>query len=430
MEKTNNIFKKIKSWSTRRKIFFAVIFVLVIFLGYKKFGPTDNSSSIIAEKVVRMNLAKTVLATGQVTSKTDLSLSFSNSGIVKSLNVSVGDKVYKGQILAHLDQGAELAELTKARANVAQAQAKFNKIQEGSTESEIALSKILLDNAKTEYANTKIQQDILVEEAQNKYYSTATSSGTNLITAKNDFEYAKKTRDTILSGLQSTINQRQAELDVKQALARTSDLDLAKADILSAQGSLESANSKYENTLLRAPGGGTITSVDIKLGELAVSQKQVMVLQDISSLYLEANINEANIAIVKIGHPVKITYDALGPDKFFQGEVFSIDPSSNNTDGVVNYKIKVGLKDTESVIRPGMNANIVITTFTKENVLVAPLLSIQTVDGVSTVGLITNDKRKLYKYVPVTIGAIGDGNLVEIQSGLSEGDSVVVINKK
>jgi HlyD family secretion protein len=429
MEKTNNIINKIKSWSTRRKVFFVILLLIAIFLGYKKFGPTDNSSSVVAEKVARINLAKTVLATGQVTSKTDLSLSFSNSGIVKVLNVSVGDKVYKGQVLARLDQGVELAELTKARAMVAQAQAKYNKIIEGSTDSELTLAKVLLENAKTDYKKTQAQQDVIVNNAYEKAkYHSDNAEEASINDAA--YESAVKARDTAMATLQSVINQRQAELDIKQASARTSDLDLAKADILSAQGSLESANSKYENTLLRAPGSGTITSVDIKLGELAVSQKQVMVLQDISSLYLEANINEANIAIIKIGHPVKITYDALGPEKVFQGEVSSIDPSSNSTDGIVNYKIKVSLKDSDSVIRPGMNANIVITTFTKDNVLVAPLLSIKTTDGVSTVGLITNDKRKLYKDVPVVIGLVGDGNLVEIQSGLNEGDSVVVINKK
>lgn len=430
MEKIKSTITVVKSWSLRRKIFFGVLLVVIIFIGYKKFGPVDNSKTIISEKVTRVNLSKTVLSTGQVTSKTDLSLSFTNTGIVKSVRVSVGDKVYKGQILANLDQGSELAGLTKARAAVAQAQAKYNKILEGSTDSEIVLAKVLLENAKNDYEKGKSQQDLLVSEAENEYLSLLSSPGVNYITAKNNRDYALKTRDTTLASLQAVINQRQAELDVKMAKARSSDIELAQADILSAQGELEAANSKYENTLLRAPSSGTITSVDVKIGEQAAAQKEVMILQDISNLYLEANINEANISIVQLGQPVKITYDALGPDKIFDGEVFSIDPSSNSTDGIVNYKIKVSLKDKNEIIRPGMNANIVITTFTKENILVAPLMSIKSVDGVSTVGLITNDKRKLYKDVPVTIGAVGDGNLVEIQNGLNEGDSVVVINKK
>lgn len=429
MEKIKSTITVVKSWSLRRKIFFGVLLLIIIFIGYKKFGPVDNSKTIISEKVTRVNLSKTVLSTGQVTSKTDLSLSFTNTGIVKSIRVSVGDKVYKGQILANLDQGSELAGLTKARASVAQAQAKYNKILEGSTDSEIALAKVLLENAKNDYEKGKSQQDVLVENALNEL-NKRTYNVTDYEQNKFAYDSAVKTRDTTLASLQSVINQRQAELDIKMAKARNSDIELAQADILSAQGELESANSKYENTLLRAPASGTITSVDVKIGEQATAQKEVMILQDISNLYLEANINEANISIVQLGQPVKITYDSLGPDKIFEGEVFSIDPSSNSTDGIVNYKIKVSLKDKNEIIRPGMNANIVITTFTKENVLVAPLLSIKNVDGVSTVGLITNDKRKLYKDVPVTIGAVGDGNLVEIQSGLNEGDSVVVINKK
>ena len=430
MQKIQDIVQKIKSWSLRRKIFFGVLLLLVVFISYKKFGPTDNSASIISEKVSQINLSKTVVATGQVTSKTDLSLSFQNSGIVKSVRVSVGDQVYKGQILANLDQGAELASLTKARATVAQSEAKYAKILEGSTDSEISLARVLLQNAKNSFDLTKLQQDVLVSEAENKYYSAMSTPGSNFITAKNDFEYAKKTRDTTISSAQAEIDQRQAELDIKLSKARNSDISLAEADILSAKGDLESANYKYENTLLRAPSAGTITKVDIKFGELAQSQKEVMILQDVGNLYLEADINEANIAIVKVGQPVSITYDSLGPDKVFAGEVFSIDPSSSNTDGIVNYKIKVALKDKNEIIRPGMNANIVINTFTKENVLVVPLQSVKTLNGISTVNLITNDKRKLYKEVPVTVGSVGDGNLIEITSGLSLGDGVVVINKK
>lgn len=430
MEKSKNIIKKVKSWSLRRKIFFGFLLLLVVFIGYKSFGPEDNGSSIVSEKVERTNLTKTVLATGQVTSKTDLSLSFNNSGIVRSVRVDVGDKVYKGQILATLDQGVELANVSKAQASVAQAQAKYKKVIEGSTDSEINLAKVLLENAKNDYAKSKSQQDVLVEEAENKYLSNLSNSGVNLITIKNDYEYAKKTRDTTLESLQSVINQRQAELDVKLARARDSDIDLAKADILSAESELQSANSKLENTILRAPSNGTITKVDLKLGELAQALNEVMVLQDIGNLYLEADINEANIALVQIGQTVSITYDSLGPDHVFVGEVFSIDPASNDTDGIVNYTIKISLTDVDKVIRPGMNANIVINIFEKENVLVIPLLAVYAEEGQSFVDLITNNKRKTYTKVPVVIGSIGDGNLVEVESGLSEGESVVVINKK
>ncbi len=207
-------------------------------------------------------------------------------------------------------------------------------------------------------------------------------------------------------------------------------MNLAKADILSAQGDLEKARADVENTVVRAPASGTITRVDIKLGELAQAQKEVMVLQDITNLYIEANINEANIAIVKVGQPVSITYDALGPDRIFAGEVFSIDPSSDTEDGIVNYKIKVSLKDKDTIIRPGMNANITITAFRKDNVLVVPLTAIHTKNGNSYVKVITDGKHKTYNEVPVTVGAKGDGNLVEIQTGVTEGESIIVIDKK
>ncbi len=429
MKKTKNLISIIKSWSLRRKIFFGVLILIVIFTLFKKFGPHENTS-IVTGLVQSQNLSRTVLATGQVTSQTDLSLSFANNGVVRDIRVKVGDNVRKGQVLANLNQGVELAELSKARATLASANAKYQKLVEGSSDSEINLARVLLENAKNDYEKGKLSQDILVAEAENQYLSYANSSGTNLITIKNDYEYAIKTRDTTLASLQAVVNQRQAELDVKLAKARTADLDLARADIFSAEAGVQSASAKYEDTLLRAPANGTITSVDVKVGELAQAQKEVMILQDISNLYIEANINESNIALLKLGQDVDITYDSMGPDQKFKGTVFSVDPASTNDDGVVNYKIKVALNDKNEIIRPGMNANIVINIFNKQGVLVVPITAIYTDDTGSYVKRVTNMKSKKSEKVYVSKGEIGDGNLVEITSGLVAGENVVVVEKK
>ena len=66
----------------------------------------------------------------------------------------------------------------------------------------------------------------------------------------------------------------------------------------------------------------------------------------------------------------------LGVNNIFSGKVSHIDPSSDTKDGVVNYKIKVFLDSNDSNIRPGMNAEIVITTFEKNDVISVPEASL------------------------------------------------------
>jgi HlyD family secretion protein len=225
------------------------------------------------------------------------------------------------------------------------------------------------------------------------------------------------------------IDQRTAELALKKAEARASDIDLANADILSAQGQVEQVLARYNNTRITAPVDGTITSIDIKLGELASALSKVMVLQDVTNMYIESNINEANIVGLSIGMPVDITFDAFGIDKIFPGKVINIDPSSTLISGVVNYKIKVSI-DNVIDLRPGMTANMTINVKEKKSVITVPTRSILTnKDGTKSIRLITNSKKKKYKETPITTGLNGDGGLVEVSSGLSVGDEFVVLVK-
>jgi len=232
-----------------------------------------------------------------------------------------------------------------------------------------------------------------------------------------------------LAQAQSAIDQRQAELDIKKANARPSDIDLANADIISAQGQVELALAQYNNTIIKAPVDGTITSIDIKQGELAQALKSAITLQDISNIYLEANINEANIANLNIGMPVEITYDAFGTEKVFNGNVTKINPSSTLVSGVVNYKITTSVEQAVD-LRPGMTANMTIKVKEKNNILTVPSRAILTdKKGNKTIRIVTDTKTKKYKEIDITTGLEGDGSLVEITSGLKENDEFVILIK-
>lgn len=515
MQKVGNFWGKIKNWSLRKKIFYGIIIIILAFSGYMILKPKDNSANITTDMAKIINLKQTVLATGQVTSNTDLNLSFFSSGIVRSLKVQVGDNVKEGQILATLDQGNELGSLTQAKAAVAAAQAKYQSILDGSSSEEIALAKVSLENAKQDYARVKSQQKILVKNAyetllnstleatsypMSKDYTPPTISGTynlgkegqiiikvglntnefktyNLITTNGDvslttpqaignsglyiqfpsdvilsftdwvieipnkkavnyltnynaYQAALKTQESVLGIAQALIDQRTAELVLKQASATQAKLNLAKADILSAQGQLQLANANFEHTILRAPADGTITKVDIKIGELAQALKDIMTLQDVNNIYLEANINEANITSIKLGASVDITFDAFGTEQVFKGTILKIDPSSTIISGVVNYKITANIFNAPE-LRPGMTANMTILVGEKNNVLTIPSRAIiNDKTGLKTVRLITNPKTKTYKDVIITTGMEGDGGLAEITTGLLEGDEIVVLIKK
>ena len=235
--------------------------------------------------------------------------------------------------------------------------------------------------------------------------------------------------NSAVASAKSAIDQSTAQLALKKATARSSDVDLANADILSAQGQVQGAEARYNNTVITAPADGTITRIDVKIGEQAVASKSVMVLQDVSNIYIETNINEANISNLAVGMPIDITYDSFGSDRIFKGNITKIDPSSTLVSGVVNYKITASTEQLPE-LRPGMTANMTIKIKEKPGVIAIPSRSLVTDNnGDRTVRIITNTRTKKYKSVPVVTGLEGDGGVVEVLKGLSVGEEFVILIK-
>lgn len=499
----------IQKWSKKKWVYGVLALILLgIFLILKP--KVDSTVSVYA--VQSQDLESTVVASGEITSSTDLSLSFNSTGVVRTMNVAVGDKVRKGQVLAALDGGVSYGSVKTAEAAVKAAQARYDKLLAGTSNEEINLAEVSLKSAELDLENTKREQDILVNnskktllsgglQASSENNSTATAptiSGTYTGTSEGDYvistygtsagnyysvsglgrsegpivsgssplgseglyvtfpagfsissgrwivsipnkksgvylanlnayNAALETQTTRIAGAQALVDSKKAELAIKRAAARTFEVDLAQADVLSAQGQLQSARATYSNTLISAPASGTITKVNVKLGELAQAQQEAIVLEDVDNLYLEALINEANIIKIVPKQQVTFSIDSFGASSRFTGEVIHVDPGATVSDGIVSYKVKISITDIDKRIRPGMNADISILLDKKQNVLVVPELALVKKGDKTYVRVIVDEKKKSYQEREVTVGIVGDGNLVEITSGVSEGENVALV---
>jgi HlyD family secretion protein len=515
---------------TKKRIIWGIIILVVLgIIGFLIFGPKKGNDQVLTETVKQQDLKQTVLATGQVTSATDLDLSFKGSGIIRRVSVKVGQEVKGGDILANLDQRDQSAALTSARGTLASAQANYQKVLDGASSEEVQVAQaavnaaqVTLDNAKKALTDTKKQQEVLVANARSALYNsglaavpatnnittaTATVSGTyggtesgsytvriyrdgtgiqlfglesgsgdasslapmklgnkglfiqfssgrlydndtwtieipntrstTYVTNLNAYSAALETQraaltsgENAIAAAQSSYDQAVASLNLKKAQARPADVAAARAQILSAQGQVEAAAAALENTVIRAPTNGTVTAVNIKVGEQATPTITAMVLQDVGSLHIEANVSEANISQIKVGQSVELTFDSLGPDRKFNGTIQQIDPASTVVSGVVNYKVTAGIDKVEEV-KPGMTANMTILTGEKKAVLAVPQRSVLSKDGKKIVRIVTDTKKKTYTEVEVSTGIDADGGLVEIVGGLQANQEIVTfINKK
>lgn len=521
---------KIKTFFTKKKIIWTIIILAVIFFGWLIFGKKPNTSNIQTDFVKQQDIQKTVLATGQVVSSTDLDLSLQSSGVVKNVLVKEGNAVSAGQTLVVLDQSTALANVESAQGSYDQAQANYNKILSAATSQDIAVTQAAVDSATTTLENAKQN---LIRDITTSYNSvnTAVLSNTNglftnpqstspqfsisgtaqtssqlvsnvntdrvnvnstltswqndttslnesnldqavtnsvsyistirnylndlssilttytqisggsqavltadqnaVISAKTsvDTAYATITNDNqAIKSAQSALDQAQASLALKQAPPRPEDVDIAKAQMLSAEGALHSAQAILNNTILRAPTNGTITQVDIKVGEQAVASKEVMKLLNVTDLHAEALVSESDIASVAVGQSIDNTFDALGPDQHFTTSVLTVNPASTIVSGVVNYKVTGSLEKIPGV-KPGMTDNMTIMVAQMKGVLAVQSSAVINKDGKTYVNIIDNSKNKNYHEVSVTTGLEGDGGLTEITSGLSAGQEIVTYIK-
>lgn len=262
------------------------------------------------------------------------------------------------------------------------------------------------------------------------------TSASTYVANYNAYQTALNTQQSSVDSAQASVDSAQAaaasaqaNLDLQTAQARPADVQAAQAQILSAQGQVQAAAAALDNTLIRAPADGTITSVDVKVGELASALKEVIVLQDVGDLHAEADVSEANIADLKPDQTVDITFDALGPDRHFTGTVQTVNPGATVVSGVVNYKVKASINNAPD-IKPGMTANMTILVGQKSSVLAVPSRAILGSDGNKTVRVIDDPKKKTYHEVTVQTGMDADGGVTEITSGLNEGQEIVTFIKQ
>jgi multidrug efflux pump subunit AcrA (membrane-fusion protein) len=148
----------------------------------------------------------------------------------------------------------------------------------------------------------------------------------------------------------------------------------------------------------------------------------------LSTLLVKADLNQIDVAKVKLGQKVTVTLDAL-PGKTYDAEITKIAPASilPKDKQVDVFPVEATLTKADAAIKPGMTADVRIHIEKKEHVLALPIEAVVKENGkqfVSKVVPAENGKQKTDK-VEVTVGARNDRE-IEIASGIKEGDKVLI----
>jgi len=205
------------------------------------------------------------------------------------------------------------------------------------------------------------------------------------------------------------------------------DIKAQKALVEQAQSDIELQRAKINETVLTAPIDGFIVYADSEVGEIAKPETIVASIISEDKLQIDVDISETTIANVKVGQTAKITLDAFSDATEWTGKVVEIDSNETIKGGATYYKAIVFFDKEDSKIRSGMTANIWIKTNVSENTLFVPASALQNKNGKKIVQVLEG-KQVLEKIVAT--GIKNNAGMIEILSGLSEGEQVVLGDKK
>jgi len=135
-----------------------------------------------------------------------------------------------------------------------------------------------------------------------------------------------------------------------------------------------------------------------------------------------AGFSETDAAKIKVGQPAVVTFNAL-PNQNLNAKVSSIDVNSSTVSNVVTYSVTVSIADPPASLKPGMTANLAITTAKRDGVVNLPSSAISATGSTAAVQVLGANGKATAR--TVTIGLKGD-SADEITSGLNVGDKVVV----
>lgn len=272
-----------------------------------------------------------------------------------------------------------------------------------------------------------------LETARNNLNDSLNDLNNAISSAKDDLAAAEAKAAEELAAVNGKVDNSlralkvaEAELNKLKAGASAPEIDLSRAQVSQAQAALDLIKNQIGNNIIKAPINGIIIKKNYQAGEQFVQSKPVFSLSAAGNFEIEVDISEADIAKVSLNDKADITLDAFGQDLKFSGRVSFIEPAETVIQEVVYYKVKINFDGKNSAVKSGMTANINLTTAEKDGVLIMPARAVIEKNGGKYARRLTSGR---LIEVPITVGLRGDNGLIEILSGLNEGEAVVTFEQ-
>jgi len=391
-----------------KKIKLIVAVIIVIGLGYfslSYFGILGNNNAELeykTEKVTKGNIQTAIAVDGNIVFDT-WKLNFFESGTINKINVALGDKIKKGQVLAQLDASKE-----------------DSKVQQSSAE----LSTSILNK------------------------NTLASDGVDYEIKKKAYEYAKDRLDA-----EDDLYDKYVDSEGKnstQALAQRVKVKLAEAEVANIKKQLEQVEAQYQGALYQvdksaaalqqsrdnyrdyqivAPVDGAVvaqingTAGDIYISNQNTTAAPLMTLINPDSFWFEADVEDVDALKISQDMKAYINLDVY-PDRKFEGKVIFVSPVAElDSNDLATYKVVIAIDSTDVKLLSDMTGSADLVSSEVRDVLMISNVAVKNKLGKQVV-IIKKDGNFEEKEVQT---GFTNGKTVEIKAGLNVGDEIVIV---
>lgn len=365
---------------SKKNVFLFALVALAALFGCKAWFK-DEPVSYITEPVIRKNIEKTVNATGEVKAIELVTVGAQTSGKIEYLPVKVGQRIQKGDLIAQIDSTTQENDVNSTKAKLTSLKAQLNAAE----------------------ISAKIAEKQFIREQRLLKKNAA---------SQEDFENAKDAFEA--------------------AKAKVTEL---KASIAETALALNTAETNLGYTKITAPLDGVVVSVPVKTGQTvnaAMNTPTIVQIADLSQMEILIEISEGDIGKVQTG--AKVTYTVLSaPETVYETTLKSIDPGLTlltngeytevvGSDEAIYYYGRLVVDNPDGALRIGMTTQNVIYVAQADNVLTVPVLAVKKDGTQSYVNVLT--PTGIQRHAVIT--GLSDGVDIEIKSGVSDHDTVVI----
>ena len=348
-----------------KKVLIAVVGVGVIIAvaSFALVGGDSEELEYFTSEVTSGTIQNTVAATGSVEAVLTVQVGSQVTGQVQTLYADYNSIVSSGQLLATLDPRNFEAALVNSRASLVSARSRIR-----TSEADLVNSQASMESSLASLESAKVD----AEKAEIQFRRSEELREAELI-SDTDFENSRAAAQAAQARL------AQSEAGIKQAdaqlISREAGIEQANAAVTQAEADVERAELNLEYTSIHSPVDGVVISREVDVGQTVSASTSAPTLfniaNDLAQMRVNTSVDEADIGKLAQTNAVNFTVDAY-PGERFRGRIEEIRLNPRTSQNVVTYSVIVAVDNRDLKLKPGMTANITVTTASRSNVLMVP----------------------------------------------------------